>query len=204
MHEITKVYKVYTFDELTEKAKDFAMVNLLEAYGDVLNDTFYEYCKDELKATFPHSDPKIEYSLSNCQGDGLNIYGSFAFTDLYRYVQHDLTIKEQKFIEWIIKEFNLFNYYVDLPMNTWGYAYCVIDRADIIGEILQDVENAGIYKNFKSGVLVKFEQLVIKYISTLCHGLEKVGYEMLYDVSGYVNECEYFANGSIFCDIEKF
>ena len=198
MQEITKIYKVYAFDELKEKAKQAAMDNLLDVYGDVLNMDFYDYCMDRLNTIFPRSEPKIEYSLSCCQGDGLNIYGCFAFTDLYRYVQHELTAKEQKFVKWVIKEFNLFDYYVDLPMNTWRYAYCFIDHANIIGEILQDVENAAIYKNFKTGVLLKFERLVIEYISTLCHDLEKVGYDMLYDVSGYVNECEYLANGTIF------
>ena len=198
MKEITKIYKVYAFDELTEKAKQAAMGNLLESYGDILNMDFYDYCMDILNTKFPRSDSKIEYSLSYCQGDGLNIYGCFAFTDLYRYVQHELTAKEQKFVKWVIKEFNLFNYYVDLPMNTWGHAYCFIEHASIIGEILQDVENAGIYKNFKTEVLLKFERLVIEYISTLCYDLERVGYDMLYDVSGYVNECEYLADGTIF------
>ena len=198
MQEITKIYKVYAFDELTEKAKQAAMTNLLDVYGDDLNMVFYEYCMDRLNTIFPCSEPKIEYSLSYCQGDGLNIYGCFAFTDLYRYVQHELTAKEQKFVKWVIKEFNLFNYYVDLPMNPWRYTYCVIDRANIIGEILQDVENAAIYKNFKTEVLFKFERLVIEYITTLCYDLKRVGYDMLYDVSGYVNECEYLADGTIF------
>jgi hypothetical protein len=92
MKTITKKYKVYTFDELDQKAKDKAR-ELYNSEGDntpFLTDDLREYIHEELTDKgykvmgFSTSEnPTIQplYSLSYSQGDGLMFEGTVSDKD---------------------------------------------------------------------------------------------------------------------------
>jgi hypothetical protein len=75
MKTITKKYKIYTFDELDQKAKDKARQSFNEDMDyPFLTDDLREYIYEELKEKklkVISEDITPYYSLSYCQGDGL-------------------------------------------------------------------------------------------------------------------------------------
>ena len=87
MKIITKTIEAYTYDELNDEAKTKVKQWLLD--DDLRNELFYEDVMEYLAAHFPRSDLKVKYSLSYCQGDGLNIYGELNLLDFLEIWQAD-------------------------------------------------------------------------------------------------------------------
>jgi hypothetical protein len=81
MKTITKQYNIYTFEELSQKAKEKALQDYREEDNTpFLEDNLREYIHEELETagytpiyTATSQNPAIRplYSLSYCQGDGL-------------------------------------------------------------------------------------------------------------------------------------
>ena len=86
MKKVKVVYEVYRFKELSQEAKDEAIANWYE-HEDYpwLADDLTESCNALLEEEHIKGNPKLEYSLSYCQGDGLNFTGEF-FWRGYRVV----------------------------------------------------------------------------------------------------------------------
>lgn len=91
MKTITKKYKVFTFDELSQEAKDKAREDFNE-FEDFpfLEDDLREYIHEELEEagykevgenTTAHHSIEVYYSLSYSQGDGLMFEGTFEDKD---------------------------------------------------------------------------------------------------------------------------
>ena len=80
MRSVNVTYKIYEFSELSEdvkaKVKEWYLNNFYQ------NEEFLDICKEELSHRFPKSDLKVQYSLSYCQGDGLNVYGTLNLKDV--------------------------------------------------------------------------------------------------------------------------
>lgn len=80
MRLVNVTYKIYEFSELSEdvktKVKEWYLNNFYQ------NEEFSDMCKEELSHRFPKSDLKVQYSLSYCQGDGLNVYGTLNLKDV--------------------------------------------------------------------------------------------------------------------------
>ena len=76
MKMVTREYKVYEYNELSEDAKEKVRQNIGNEDCEVfLSDTLNESFKDLLNQfAFPSEDNVIKYSLSNCQGDGVSFY----------------------------------------------------------------------------------------------------------------------------------
>lgn len=74
MDKYIKEIKVFTFPELNGEAKEKAKEWYLndETLSWELTDSY----ESDLSCIFPNSDLKVQWSLSYCQGDGVNIYGS--------------------------------------------------------------------------------------------------------------------------------
>lgn len=89
MFTVQKMYKVFSFSELSEKAKD--KVRQWYLNDDLRTDIFTEDCLYRLGELFPNSDLKVEYSLGYCQGDGLNIYGDLRLDDVMEYIKDNFT-----------------------------------------------------------------------------------------------------------------
>lgn len=115
--EITRTKVAYTFDELSDKAKDVVIerereiaYETVHLFGDIECDmkehVIKELTGEELSYWGKHfTDLKIEYSLSYCQGDGVALYGN-----LYR--------NEAPQLNWA----DPINYVI-LKRNYWGNHY---------------------------------------------------------------------------------
>lgn len=180
MEIITKEYNVYDFFELSEEAKERAKQWYLD--DDFRQPEFTEIYEQDLQNIFPDSELKLQYSLSYCQGDGLNIYGNLdvnnilnlpasgfcgnEFEDLIGY----FTDKEVRTISRYLGECRK---KICLPMNN-HYNYCCVDRISLAKEWKNDLWCAS-YKNINKELLQKLEKYVITIIERLCANYEKYG-----------------------------
>lgn len=73
MRTVTEAYNVYTYIELSEEAKE--KVNQWYLDDPMKSETISDIFTEDLKKLFPGRNLKMQYSLGDCQGDGLNIYG---------------------------------------------------------------------------------------------------------------------------------
>lgn len=91
MKKVTKEYEVFSFDELSKEAKEKALNKYRDNndyyfLSDDLNERLYELLvekgiTDLNETSKPGTKPtQVQYSLSNCQGDGCMFEGSFQFS----------------------------------------------------------------------------------------------------------------------------
>lgn len=209
MRTVTKEYKVYKYNELSEGAKAEVKRWYLDGQEPCI---FTDMCKDDLYNLFGKNDLKLQYSLSYCQGDGLNIYGKIEAkqiidclekhnggTQLEKF-ENVLTDKEKRTILHYAKECRD----IELPSNN-HYEYCLADYINIKDDWSYDLEVYSNYKNINMEVLEKFETLVREIFSELCKGYEQIGYEYFYEISDEdleeeceANEYEFYEDGKFF------
>ena len=185
---ITKTYNVYDFSELSEEAKEKAKSWYLDGQEPEI---FTENCEENLAYLFPNSDLKVQYSLSYCQGDGLNIYGELdplnviallrekKCGDTFSEADKSFSAREEKIIKAYIK---IFRFKISLPMNTTHYSYCVANKTDFANEWIEELEYNQ-FRSIKTGVIRKFERIVVSVFRKLAAQYEKAGYEYFYEIS---------------------
>lgn len=99
MKTITREYNIYTFDELSQEAKDKARENFNQNdnypfLSDDMNERLHELLEDnKIKDTNDTSKAgttptQVLYSLSYCQGDGCMFEGNFEWNGYNVNVKH--------------------------------------------------------------------------------------------------------------------
>lgn len=210
MEVVTREYKVYNFSELSEDAKEKAKQWYLD--DDFRPQEFENIYTEDLHYLFNNSDLKMQFSLSYCQGDGLNIYGKLDLMDVFAAIRDtdhsgeqfkqykDLFSEhEQKTIEAYME---VCGREIELPYNR-HYCYCVDDRVDFADEWIEILEYCR-YKNIQIDTIRKMEKLVGMMFENLSATYEKYGYDYFYNADDeVVNEaCE--ANGWRFLEDGTF
>lgn len=210
MEVVTREYKVYNFSELSEDAKEKAKQWYLD--DDFRPQEFENIYTEDLHYLFNNSDLKMQFSLSYCQGDGLNIYGKLDLMDVFAAIRDtdhsgeqfkqykDLFSEhEQKTIEAYME---VCGREIELPYNR-HYCYCVDDRVDFANEWIEILEYCR-YKNIQIDTIRKMEKLVGMMFENLSATYEKYGYDYFYNADDeVVNEaCE--ANGWRFLEDGTF
>ena len=210
MEVVTREYKVYNFSELSEEAKDKVKQWYLD--DDFRPYDFENIYTEDLKYLFNNSDLKLQFSLSYCQGDDLNIYGKLdlvdVFTairdtkhsgDLFKQYKDLFSEHEQRTIEAYME---VCGREVELPYNR-HYCYCIDDRVDFADDWIESLEYCR-YKNIQIDTIRKMEKLVGRMFENLSATYEKYGYDYFYNADDeVVNEtCE--ANGWRFLEDGTF
>lgn len=112
MDKYVKEIKAYTFPELTGEAKEKAKEWYLN--DESLSWELTNNYESDLSCIFPNSDLKAQWSLSYCQGDGVNIYGSVNMEDIfvlsqnapaYNWIDGYLTEKEIRTLRFYMSEY---------------------------------------------------------------------------------------------------
>ena len=133
MKTITKTYNVYSYNELSDKAKEKVKQDYLD--DPVRNDIFYENCMTTIYNLLPQSDLKVQYSLSSCQGDGFNTYGTldvFNLINLMRNrenipilllnkIEKDIDIFTSEELDILSQYYNHYCSRIEIPHN---FRYC--------------------------------------------------------------------------------
>ena len=188
MKNVTEIrkFQIFSFNELSESARDIVKNMYLEMYRQdgSLTDVFNE----QLSETFPNSDLHVQYSLSSCQGDGVNIYGTLSLNDMLNHAKPALSYECENCLESIFKDIISD---ITLPAND-RYCYCICDRQDIYGTISDalcdyvDVDEFSLSDAIAIKVaepfIKQFEGLTKEYLHDLCTNMEKQGYNYLYEV----------------------
>lgn len=211
MRTVTETYNVYTYPELSEKAKE--KVNQWYLDDPLRSETFSEIYMDDLRYLFPNSELKMQFSLSYCQGDGLNIYGKLDLMDVFKVVRDkssfgntfadfwdNMTEHEQKTIEAYME---VCGRNIALPYNDRHYNYCVSDKTDFAEEWIEELEYQQ-YKNIQVDTIRKMEKLVADMFVMLAKQYEKYGYKYFYepDEEDIMKTCE--SNGWEFLEDGTF
>lgn len=197
MRKVSIEYNVYRFEELTEKSKELVRdwyLNCQESY------IFTEMCEDRLHELFPESNLNVQYSLSNCQGDGLNIFGTIMLDELLEKIFDKFNEKEIKFFKWVFSEVHS---EYKMPMNR-RYCYCICDRNDYFEDVLYYLDQ-WYYRNIPEKTIDKFNKYAQEYLCNLCKEMEENGYSYFYEISDsdlqeYCNDNDYefLENGKLF------
>lgn len=175
--------EIYSFEELSETAKENARQKYLEEFREA--DMFSDDCMEYLKRVFPKSDLQIQYSLSSCQGDGFNIYGYLNLFDIIEYLADKFykSFSDSEFRLLRFLENNYEGYSFELERNS-RYCYCVADRNDFEYDIVDWMESDGFYSGIDKQELTfaKIDSLIKKVLTDLCRDFEKEGYDYFYEV----------------------
>ena len=202
-------YKVYKYNELSDRAKEKVKEWYLEGQEPCI---FTDDCEEDLYNLFGENELKVQYSLGYCQGDGFNIYGEINAEDILKCLEnHNGGTQLEKFENVLTdkEKRTILNYAaqcgkIKLPNNN-RYCYSLADYIDIKDDWEYDLEVYSAYKNINVETLEKFEELVKGIFKTLCKSYEKQGYEFFYEISDEdleevceANGYEFLENGKLF------
>lgn len=209
MKTVSVEYDVYSYNELSDDAKEKAKAWYLEGREPFF---FTEDCKQDLENLFGKHDLDVQYSLGYCQGDGFNIYGKIDAESIFKCLEaHNGGVQLEKF-EGVMtdKEKKTVLHYaeqcgaIELPRNN-HYCYCIADYIDIAEEWAYILENYFGYRAINMETLKKFEAMVREIFETLCKDYEKQGYEYFYEIEDAdmediceANGYEFLEDGTIF------
>lgn len=200
MKTILKEIKLYKYEELSKEAKEKVNDKYLEfrcecGFFEELVKSDLEYSKG-IKVT---EDFEVEYDLSYCQGDYLNLYGGLDFEELSNELKSrfykNLSEKEIKLFEEFIKynyvDFERTNYYgcagveIRIKINSEGYNYLV-----------EHEEKEDKYYE----IVVKIEKNIEEWYDEICEEYKELGYRYFYEVDeDEIKEC-YEAEGRLFLE----
>lgn len=198
MREVIMKYKLFRYTELSDTAKEKVMEWYLE--DPFRSEIFKDNINSDLRYLFPDSKLDIVFSLSCCQGDGLNIYGRLDLMDVLHAINDikycgdtfkdfwgKLTKHEQRTIEAYME---VCGRNINLPMNSRSYC-CIADQTDFADDWIGELEYNR-YKNINNNAIYKLQYLVIDMFTYLCEIYKKQGYKFLYCVEDeeIENACE--------------
>lgn len=178
-------YDVFTFDELSDQAKETARKEVEERIlkkrgnsSDMLSDSY----KSLLEDLFPNSDLDVQFSLAYCQGDGLNTYGKLKVDDLLNV---DLTaypfngsgikpLVDKDAIKAVCNKADV----ADIALeNNHRYYYSLADRIEVVPDY--DVE----LTDKETSLLGELETFARDVMGQINSQLEDDGYNWFYEVT---------------------
>jgi hypothetical protein len=205
MKQVTVVYDVYNFDELSEKAKEVVKDNLSEV---IIRDRF-EWLKSDLEESLKACydiDGDIFYSLTSSQGDGLYFDSDDLMTkpfyDLMMKMVEDnnSSVEDKATIKAVVKVFydhrsNLQVYTKHDHYNRYAYASKRDINIDVLDEVvLEDLRGLKVFEDLSKDkaiadsrhafdmLLATFEKVVTRAYLKICKDYEDIGYKV-YEVS---------------------
>lgn len=188
MKTVTETFDIYTFDELTDKAKQKAISHYEQNVVDCY--VFADGCLNFLHDLFPHSHLEVDYDLSMGQGDYFNFYGSLDLDDLYTHISSKLSPKQIKFYRHILKE------WADSCEIPCGfYVHSTATDTSILDASVSAMEEYG-YSNIPYSDIETINVIASEYLSDVCRSLKNEGYSYFYPdveyIREYYNDNEYY------------
>lgn len=198
MRIITKEYKIFTYNQLSEEAKEKAKQWYLDSQDPY---TFTHDLIADLEMKTGFSNLRPYYSLNYCQGDGLCLAGYIDFEeiqgDIKKIFYKDFNISDYKALS-ELKE------YSQIDFNHTGHYYNKYS-VDI------DIYIHGNHSEKMYGLMEKTANKLLKnikkwYINT-CDEYENQGYSFFYDIEDgdlreYFDcmEYEFYEDGTLFME----
>jgi len=188
MKKITKEYQVLNFDELTEDVKDYVIDKWYESedYPFLEEDISEELlCFDEYNI---FENPKLQYSLSYSQGDGLSFEADINILNFLNniYSKKLPEYKKRAIDEYIWKVYSM--------GNDGNYCFASKSNIDFFCNYCDGVERPCLDKLWDDIL-----EEITEYYLDICYKLEKSGYSILdyrMNYNEFSETCE--ANGYTF------
>ena len=215
MKEITKIYSVYNYNELSKEAKKKALNEAYEVLAQERVEGLQENILEEMEYKYNIVPDELFYSLSYSQGDGL----CFILKNILSYSRlrdflcgtgslncFEKAISElDKERRGVVLEYLNSDYNISIKKISWHYEHCHtcdfeweyykndnVSKEDQVNKVIEELCS-------RTGLLRKV------YDET-CDHLEKLGYEIGYpseeDTEEFIEENEYvfLEDGSIFSE----
>lgn len=209
MKVVTREYKVYKYSELGEAAKEKVKEWYLD--DDTRPQMLTESFKESLSVHFPDSNLNVQWSLSSCQGDGVNIYGTVNIDNLFTFLTDENSGYKDRLTDDEICRLreidSICGIEIDLPVNS-HYCYSManyLEFAEDTYENVKDYCDADYDINGAEVLLKKFESVVKNVFKQMSSDFERDGYRYLYEIddeevqeSCEANEWMFLEDGSFF------
>lgn len=209
MKTITKTINLYTFDELNEDAKQ--AVREWYIYDPYRAELFKENVACDLENLFPASNLDVAFSLSYCQGDGLNVFGNLDFSDMFTAAKlaprvstalDGFTEKERRRICYYSRSFS----YVLERNRRYCYSCKFVDlkNAEYTAEEWIDALKDQYIRDIDESLILRFLKASFSWLEEYDAQQERAGYTFLYepDDAEISEACE--ANDWYFLESGKF
>lgn len=160
-----KTVEIYSFEELSDKAKNIA-IERHKKNSEIFLDFFNDDCHEQIKENGFRGNIKLQYRLSCSQGDGLSFSCDY-FDNLNALFIEILGTEKQKTINTIIEN-------ISFKCSGNNGRYCYASRNDITLELDNYyVKSSTNLYDIISKVESKLKDLYIDF----CSQLEKQGYD---------------------------
>lgn len=169
MRKFTTEHTVYTFDELSDEAKEYALEKMRESeqefgfhfLSDDMTEHLTEVLLPEAKIKYSPENLKVYYSLSYCQGDGAMFEGVVKWRGYevaikqsghyYHYNSKTFYIETRHGNEAKQSVYDQFNeIYVDICQKLARYGYDQIEYT-LSDEALKETIEANEYEFYENG-----------------------------------------------------
>ena len=169
MKEVTKVFKVYRYEELSAPAKDNANRYFTECMRDC--DSFTDICEWKLATIFPNSNLYVEYSLDHCHDNYFNFYGEIDLNDVLNQIISQLTKKQIRVFRHIIeawKDSHTIDSHTIYNINTANNCY-------IFEGLIGDMKYHN-YRDIPVKDIITIAAIADELLSNICTDLMHEGY----------------------------
>ena len=196
MKTLSKTITGYSFDELNTFAQDKAKNCILER--ERLPGFFSNDLTDELKEDFGLYHLKTFFSLSCCQGDGLCLYGTITFSELFE------NPKFKKIALKGIHHKHIQSVYDEMPDIDFIHKgrYCHKNSIDMESRFYSPTEK-------QEAIMEKIIDNVKSWYGTFCRKWEENGYDYFYEISDeemkiicHEDDCLFTETGNLINRIE--
>ena len=174
-------YKVFTFSELSEEAKEKVKERVLDDRSMFDTDIFTQDCIEHMRCKYGMDSLDVNYSLGYCQGDGLSFTGEVDIIDFLEYpsnkelLEKNFTPKELKRIAFLYNE--LGNIKIERYTHHYYHRYSVsFDYKSYLSDYLSGIK-------LLEDTSEKFRRFIKSIFMEECSYLENQGYKFFYEIS---------------------
>ena len=225
METFVKRFNIYSYYELSERAKTKAKLEILEdpiIIDNYCNELEVDWASTSIY-TFKNSNLNIQYDFSRSQGSGFNIYGSLNLNDVFDFDKLKIRGKfvninanyPKKYIKKIKEDIKngFLKESIELKKNL-RYTYCVVDQSWISYSCIANIENVEQHEMSKEDQDVYFkleENVIVPAIEKICSEFYNKGLNTLFDTSdkrmedlSLLYDRQYLEDGSLYYTNTKY
>ena len=206
--KVVKELELYSYEELRNEAKEKAKADYLDNLEPAL---FTDMVETDLKMVFPNSGLKVQYSLNYCQGDGLSVYGSLDFEDIFNILKGNDPVLIEGIDPFSEKEIKTLRFYANekggfkINENPRYLFFCEWDY-NFADDWVDTFKYTGL-SFIKIDLIYRLEKAVKTIMRRYCKKWEEVGYDFFYEVEDDAmkemsesNGWEYLADGTLYVE----
>ena len=206
--QVVTDYELYKYEELDSKGKEKAKRKYLDGQDEY---EFTDMVEADTTLVFPNSKLKVQYSLSYSQGDGLSVYGSLDFEDIFNILKGNDPVLIEGIDPFSEKEIKILRFYANeiggfkINENPRYLFFCEWDY-NFADDWVDTFESDG-FSSVQTELIFRFEKAVKNIMCRYCKKWEDAGYDFFYEVEDDAmkemsegNDWEYLGDGTLYVE----